>query len=82
MGKYFVVLALLPLCLWANINQRFINPANCQACHPEHVSQWETSWHANSHEDKNPLYQAAITHVQKSTYQTRAEVTIGCAKCH
>jgi hypothetical protein len=80
--KYLTFLFLSSLLLFGHINPRFTNPTNCNACHPEHVREWETSWHARSHETKNSLYQAAITHVQKSTHKTRADVAIDCAKCH
>jgi hypothetical protein len=66
----------------AQINPKFTNPNHCKGCHEEKVKDWDSTWHSRSHEEKNPLYKAVLTYVQKTTHQTHADVAIGCAKCH
>ncbi|MBQ2430446.1 MAG: hypothetical protein II500_00400, partial [Campylobacter sp.] len=38
-------------------NGSIMNPIACFACHKEQFADWETSLHAKSHEDLNPLYE-------------------------
>lgn len=66
----------------AKINQRFANPINCQACHPEQFRDWKTTWHSKAHEKKNPLFSKVISFIKLKKYKTKAEILTRCAKCH
>ncbi len=63
-------------------NGSIINPIACFACHKEQFADWETSLHAKSHEDLNPLYEKAITLVSSQTRQIREQVLLSCGTCH
>ena len=63
-------------------NGSLINPIACFACHKEQFSDWETSLHAKSHADFNPLYQKAVKLVATETHRIYEQVLVDCGTCH
>lgn len=82
MKKWIIFILLSITAAIAQINPKFTDPNHCKGCHEEQVNDWDSTWHSKSHEEKNPLYKAVLSYVQKTTHQTHADVAIGCAKCH
>lgn len=66
----------------SDIVQKFTNPNNCQGCHREHVMDWKTSLHSQSHETKNELYKVVLDYVANKMHIPKTEVVLRCGTCH
>ncbi|HFS85202.1 MAG TPA: hypothetical protein ENK72_01125, partial [Epsilonproteobacteria bacterium] len=65
------------------INTKWETNENCQACHMNISSKWETSRHSNSHFSKNDLFKKSLEYmVRKNPTLMLDEVKVDCAKCH
>ncbi|WP_309496713.1 multiheme c-type cytochrome [Sulfurovum sp.] len=82
----FIVLGMvLTLSLFATeeINKKFESNKNCEACHMDISSKWETSRHSNSHFTKNDLFKKSLLYmVQEEPRFQLNELKVTCAKCH
>jgi len=65
------------------INKKWETNHNCEACHMNISSKWETSRHANSHVSKNDLFKKSLEYiVRKNPKLILDEMEVECAKCH
>lgn len=64
------------------VGDRFQSSQSCKACHMRIVKEWEASWHAKSHFDKDEYFKKSIEYISKKTRKSVNAVTIECATCH
>ena len=62
--------------------QKCYSSADCKACHLPIVKQWQESYHARSHYDKNEYLSASMDYVHRKTRKSLNSVKIQCATCH
>lgn len=83
MKKIIFMIIFSLSCIFAeNIQDKFKDPRNCVACHKEQVEQWQTSLHAHSHEDKNPLYKKMVQFVATKSFKSYEQELVNCGVCH
>lgn len=70
---------VVPFWLFAT---EFTSSKNCLNCHTHIVQDWQNSWHAKSHIDKNEYYQKALAYTAKKRYKSQESIAIECATCH
>jgi mono/diheme cytochrome c family protein len=83
--KYILIGILLVTSLFSaeEIGKKWESNENCEACHMEISSKWETSRHSNSHFSKNDLFKKSLMYmVRKKNTLILDEVKTDCAKCH
>ena len=83
--KFIVMCIVLIASLSASeeIGKKWESNENCEACHMDISSKWETSRHANSHFSKNDLFKKSLMYiVEKKPTLILDEVKMDCAKCH
>lgn len=83
--RWIVVTLLLTASLFANeeINRKWESNENCEACHKEISTKWETSRHSNSHFSKNDLFKKSLMYiVAQNPTKILNEVKTDCATCH
>lgn len=83
--KIIVISLLLIGALFAaeDIGKKWESNENCEACHTEISSKWETSRHSNSHFSKNDLFKKSLMYMVKENYKfSLNELKVTCAKCH
>ncbi len=81
--RILLVLSFTLLSLFADeIPQRCSSSINCKSCHGHIVKDWERSWHAKSHVDKNEYYRKSLEFVAKRRYKGVNRVKFECAVCH
>ncbi|MEA2047091.1 MAG: multiheme c-type cytochrome [Campylobacterota bacterium] len=77
------ILLMVSLSASGSQNKKWESNKNCEACHSEISSKWETSRHANSHFSKNDLFKKSLVYmVQENSDLILNELKISCAKCH
>ncbi|MBD3789024.1 MAG: hypothetical protein IE885_01440 [Campylobacterales bacterium] len=77
------MLALVSIGSAEDINTKWATNENCQACHQNISSKWETSRHSNSHFSKNDLFKKSLEYmVTKKPTMILEEVKVACAECH
>ena len=82
----WIVLSLFllsSLLLAEEMGKKWETNENCEACHMNISSKWETSRHANSHFTKNDLFKKSLQYmVLKNPSLILDEVKVECAQCH
>ncbi|MDD2567283.1 MAG: hypothetical protein PHS10_04795, partial [Thiovulaceae bacterium] len=64
------------------VGERFADSEKCKACHIHIVKDWEESWHAKSHYDKDEYLRATTEYVSRKTRKSLNGVKVQCATCH
>ncbi|EQB39619.1 hypothetical protein M947_06395 [Sulfurimonas hongkongensis] len=84
--KFFLVLVLLVSALYGakvvEVSQEYQKSQKCKACHLEIVKDWEGSWHAKSHYDKDEYFSKSIEYVARKSRKSSNSVKVQCATCH
>jgi len=83
--KFIVIGLILVTSLFSaeEVGKKWESNENCEACHMEISSKWETSRHSNSHFSKNDLFKKSLMYmVSKKNTLILDEVKMDCAKCH
>jgi len=84
--KLFLVLTFLVSTLYSaevvEVAQEYQKSKKCKACHLEIVKDWEESWHANSHYDKDEYLSKSIEYVARKSRKSPNSVKVQCATCH
>lgn len=81
--KYFILFIFLFVSVSAEINKKWETNKNCEACHSDISSTWETSRHSNSHFSKNDLFRKTLEYmVAKKPTLILDEVKVECGICH
>lgn len=65
-----------------DIEERFQQSQSCKACHIHLVQDWEKSWHAKSHYNKDEYYRATIDYVSRKSRKSVNSIKVQCATCH
>ena len=77
------ILLIVSLAASEEIGKKWESNENCEACHMDISSKWETSRHSNSHFSKNDLFKKSLMYiVGKKPTLILDEVKMDCAKCH
>lgn len=84
--KLFLVFTLLLTALYGakvvEVAQEYQKSQKCKACHLEIVKDWEESWHAKSHYDKDEYFSKSIEYVARKSRKSSNSVKVQCATCH
>ncbi|MCK9472298.1 multiheme c-type cytochrome [Sulfurimonas sp.] len=84
--KLFLVLLLVASALYGakvvEVSKEYQKSQNCKACHLQIVKDWEESWHAKSHYDKDEYFSKSIEYVARKTRKSPNSVKVQCATCH
>ncbi len=65
------------------VEDQFKESGKCKACHSHIVKEWESSWHAKSHYEKDEYFQKTIDYIaRKDNTKTLNSIKIECAACH
>jgi len=64
------------------LNEKYHDSSNCKSCHMPIVKQWQKSYHAKSHYDKDEYLRASMDYVQRKTRRSINAVKVECAACH
>lgn len=84
--KYLVFLTLILSSLYAadvvQVEEKYQKSDSCKACHLHIVKEWENSWHANSHFEKDAYFKATLKYVSRKTRKSLNGVKVQCATCH
>jgi hypothetical protein len=64
------------------VGERFADSEKCKSCHLHIVKDWEESWHAKSHYDKDEYLRATTEYVSRKTRKSLNGVKVQCATCH
>jgi hypothetical protein len=64
------------------VDEMFAESKNCKACHLHLVKDWQESWHAKSHFEKDEYFQKSIEFYSKKTRKSLNGVKVQCATCH
>ncbi|MCI6988545.1 MAG: cytochrome c family protein [Campylobacter sp.] len=83
MKKILLLFLFLTCCVaYPNVIERFVNPNNCVLCHEQHVKDWKTSLHSQSHEDSNELFRESVKFISKELRQPYENTVVSCGDCH
>ncbi|MCK9491312.1 MAG: cytochrome c family protein [Sulfurimonas sp.] len=84
--KLFLLFTLLVSALYSakvvEVAQEYQSSQKCKACHLEIVKDWEDSWHAKSHYDKDEYFSKSIEYVARKSRKSPNSVKVQCATCH
>lgn len=65
------------------IGEHFKDSSKCKSCHGHIVKEWERSWHAKSHYEKDEYFQKTIEYIaRKDNTKTINTIKVECAACH
>ncbi len=64
------------------VDEKYQKSQKCKACHMHIVKDWEKSWHAKSHYEKDEYFRVTVDYVAKKTRKSLNSVKIKCATCH
>jgi hypothetical protein len=64
------------------LSSKYKNSKKCMSCHSHIVKDWQHSWHAKSHYEKDEYFQKEINFIAKKTHTTSDVIEVQCAKCH
>lgn len=79
--RFLYFLPILCVLLVAN-ETKFWDYNSCKECHSEQVALWSSSWHSNSHIEKNELYAQSIKIVAKQANKKEEDIILQCGTCH
>lgn len=80
--SFLVVLSTLFAAKVVKVEERFQKSQSCKACHIHLVQDWEKSWHAKSHYNKDEYYRATVDYVSRKSRKSVNGVKVQCATCH
>jgi len=84
--KLLLVFALLASTIYGakvvEVSKEYQKSQKCKACHLEIVKEWEESWHAKSHYDKDEYFSKSIEYVARKSRKSPNSVKVQCATCH
>jgi len=81
---FFVILfsAFLSGATVTKVDVKYQKSKNCMPCHERIVKEWQDSWHAKSHFDKDEYFRKSLEYVSRKTRKSLNATKIQCAKCH
>ncbi|MEO1938582.1 MAG: hypothetical protein ABGW85_08140 [Sulfurimonas sp.] len=84
--KFFYLLlfsfALLEGATATQVDVKYQKSQNCMPCHARIVKEWQKSWHAKSHFDKDEYFRKSLEYVSRKSHKSLNATKIKCAKCH
>ena len=81
-GLMLAAVALLEANVAPELNEKYSSSKKCAPCHAQIVSEWSTSYHAQSHYDNNEYLRASMDYVSRKTRKSINSVKVECATCH
>ena len=64
------------------VGSKYQKSKNCMPCHARIVKEWQNSWHAKSHFDKDEYFRKSLEYVSRKTRISLNATKVKCAKCH
>jgi hypothetical protein len=64
------------------LDKKYQKSKNCMPCHKQIVQDWQGSWHAKSHFNKDEYFKKSLEYVSRKSRQSLNAVKVKCAKCH
>jgi len=64
------------------VDIKYQKSKNCMPCHERIVTEWQESWHAKSHFDKDEYFRKSLEYVSRKSRKSLNATKIKCAKCH
>jgi len=84
--RIFVLLFLFLTTLYSatavKLDAKYQKSKNCMPCHERIVKEWQGSWHAKSHFDKDEYFRKSLEYVSRKTRKSLNATKVKCAKCH
>jgi len=65
-----------------NVSKKYESSIRCRVCHKRIVDEWNNSWHAKSHFDKDEYFRKSLEYVSRKTRKSLNATKIECATCH
>lgn len=78
-----IIIGLMLMTSLFAVGKKWESNKDCEACHSEISSKWETSRHSKSHFDNNDLFKKTLLYmVKEDSNLILDELKVNCAKCH
>ena len=78
----FFSFALLEGATVTKVDVKYQKSKNCMPCHARIVKEWQGSWHAKSHFDKDEYFRKSLEYVSRKSRKSLNATKVKCAKCH
>jgi len=65
-----------------HVSEKYESAVRCRVCHKRIVDEWNNSWHAKSHFNKDEYFRKSLEYVSRKTRKSLNATKIKCATCH